>query len=43
MTYLLKGLGYKGLAKTEDAKNNLQRAVELSVGNPYASLELKEL
>jgi tetratricopeptide (TPR) repeat protein len=41
--YLLKGLGYKGLGNKEAAKENLQKAVELSVGNLYAAIELKEL
>ncbi len=41
--YLLKGLGYKGLGNSAAAKENLQKAVELSAGNLYANVELKEL
>ena len=41
--YMLKGLGYKGLGNKEAAKENLQKAVELSVGNLYAITELKDI
>ena len=41
--YLLKGFGYKGLGNSGAAKENLQKAVELSAGNLYANVELKEL
>lgn len=40
---LLKGLGYKGLGRTAEAKENLQKAVELSAGNLYAITELVDL
>jgi tetratricopeptide (TPR) repeat protein len=42
-SYLLKGLGYKGLGNTAAAKENLQKAVELSAGNLYANTELQEI
>ncbi len=38
--YTLRGLGYKGLGKTVLAKNDLQKAVELSVSNLWATIEL---
>lgn len=41
--YLLKGLGYKGLGKTEAAKENLLKAMELSASNLYAIAELKDI
>lgn len=41
--YLLKGLGYKGLGNITAAKESLKKAVELSAGNLYAGVELKEL
>ena len=41
--YLLKGLGYKGLGNSAAAKENLQKAVELSAGNLYANVELLNL
>ncbi len=41
--YLLKGLGHKGLGNGTAAKENLQKAVELSAGNLYANVELKDL
>jgi tetratricopeptide (TPR) repeat protein len=41
--YLLKGLGYKGLGNTVSAKENLQKAVDLSAGNLYANVELNNL
>jgi tetratricopeptide (TPR) repeat protein len=39
--YLLKGLGYKGLADINHAAENLKKAVELSASNLYASIELE--
>ena len=39
--YLLKGLGYKGLGDTEAATDNLKKAVELSVSNLYARVEME--
>lgn len=41
--YMLKGLGQKGMGKIADAKENLQKAVELSASNLYANEELKEI
>ncbi len=41
--YLLKGLGYKGLGNTAAAKENLQKAVELSASNLYAITELSDI
>ncbi len=41
--YLLKGLGYKGLGNKEAAKENLEKAVELSASNLYAITELQNL
>ena len=38
--YLLKGLGNKGLGNAEAARENLQKAVELSASNLYAITEL---
>ncbi|QGY46648.1 DUF5107 domain-containing protein [Maribellus comscasis] len=43
MAYTLRGLGYKGLGKNKQAKEDLSKAVELSVGNLWAQTELKEL
>jgi tetratricopeptide (TPR) repeat protein len=37
--YLLKGLGYKGLGKIEEADLNLKKAVELSASNLWAKAE----
>jgi tetratricopeptide (TPR) repeat protein len=37
--YLLKGLGYKGLGKTEEADMNLKQAVDLSASNLWANAE----
>jgi len=37
--YMLKGLGQNGMGKIADAKENLQKAVELSAGNLYAITE----
>ena len=41
--YLLKGVGYKGLGEKKLARDNLQKAVELSVSNLWANSELSEL
>lgn len=41
--YTLRGLGYKGLGKAKPAKQDLGKAVELSVGNLWATTELKGL
>jgi tetratricopeptide (TPR) repeat protein len=41
--YTLRGLGYKGLGKTSLAKEDLKKAVELSVSNLWANTELKKL
>ena len=41
--YTLRGLGYKGLGKSNLAKEDLKKAVELSVSNLWAHTELKEL
>ena len=41
--YLIKGLGYKGLGNTVAAREQLQKAVELSAGNLYAKVELNNL
>ena len=41
--YLLKGLGYKGLGKVSEARENLQRATELSSASLYAKAELEGL
>ena len=40
--YTLIGLGYKGLGKTVLAKENLEKAVELSASNLWAKLERKD-
>jgi len=39
--YLLKGLGYKGLGKTDEAKESLKKAVELSASNLFAKVEVE--
>ena len=39
--YLLKGLGYKGLGESAKANEYLQKAVELSVSNLWATIELQ--
>jgi tetratricopeptide (TPR) repeat protein len=39
--YLLKGLGYKGLGDTKSAREYLGKAVELSVSNLFATVELE--
>ena len=41
--YTLRGLGNKGLGKTVQAKEDLKKAVELSVSNLWANTELTEL
>lgn len=38
-----RGLGYKGLGKTALAKDDLKKAVDLSVSNLWANIELSEL
>jgi tetratricopeptide (TPR) repeat protein len=40
MAYTLRGLGNKGLGKSMEAKDDLQKAVELSVSNLWAQKEL---
>lgn len=37
--YTLRGLGYKGIGKTDQAKEDLKKAVELSVSNLWAKTE----
>lgn len=39
--YTLRGLGYKGLGKPSKAKEDLTKAVELSVSNLWANTELQ--
>ena len=41
--YTLRGLGYKGSGKTDMAKEDLKKAVELSVSNLWANTELKSI
>jgi tetratricopeptide (TPR) repeat protein len=41
--YTLRGLGYKGLGKTNQAKEDLETAVKLSVSNLWANTELQGL
>jgi tetratricopeptide (TPR) repeat protein len=43
MAYTIRGLGYKGLSDNENAKADLEKAVELSVGNLWAATELKNM
>ncbi len=43
IAYTLRGLGYKGLGKNKQAKEDLQNAVEWSVGNLWAQSELRNL
>lgn len=38
--YLIKGLGYKGLGDSKSSTENLKKALELSVSNLYAKVEL---
>ncbi len=40
MAYTLRGLGYKGLGKTDKAEEDLKKAIELSVSNLWARSEL---
>jgi len=41
--YTLRGLGYRGLEKTSQSREDLKKAVELSVSNLWADAELKML
>ena len=41
--YLLKGLGYTGLGSSDLAKENLKKAVDLSVSNLWAKISLGQL
>ena len=41
--YTLRGLGYKGSGKNDLAKEDLKKAVELSVSNLWANTELKSI
>jgi tetratricopeptide (TPR) repeat protein len=41
-SYMIIGLGYKGLGNKEKAKENLVKATELSAGNLWAKVELEE-
>jgi Tfp pilus assembly protein PilF len=41
--YTLRGLGYNGLGKTSQAKQDLKKAVELSFSNLWANTELKNI
>ena len=41
--YTLRGLGYNGLGKTSQAKQDLKNAVELSFSNLWANTELKNI
>jgi hypothetical protein len=41
--YLLKGLGYTGLDSSDLAKENLKKAVDLSVSNLWAKISLGQL
>ncbi len=41
--YTLRGLGYKGAGKADMAKEDLKKAVELSVSNLWANTELKSI
>ncbi len=43
MSYTIRGLGYKGLGQPKEAKADLQKAVEVSVGNLWSTIELKDL
>ena len=38
--YTLRGLGYKGLGEKDKAEEDLSRAVEISLGNLWATMEL---
>jgi tetratricopeptide (TPR) repeat protein len=39
--YLLKGLGYKGLGDIKSSTENLKKALEMSVSNLYAKVEME--
>jgi len=41
--YTLRGLGYKGLGKSDEAREDLKKAVELSASNLWANSELRSL
>ncbi len=41
--FLLKGLGFKGLGDSGKSDENLRKAVELSVSNLWANIELQNL
>jgi len=43
MAHTMRGLGFKGLGKLKEAKADLEKAVELFVGNLWANTELKEM
>ena len=43
MAYTLRGLGYNGLGEIQKAHVDLAEAVELSVSNLWASMELSAL
>lgn len=43
LSHTILGLGYKGMGKTTDAKAELKKAVEMSVSNLWASVELNEM
>ena len=43
MAHTIRGLGYKGQGETVKAKEDLQKAVELSVGNLWAATELRNM
>jgi hypothetical protein len=40
--YALRGLGYKGLGESEKATDDLQKAVDYSVSNLWAGVELQK-
>jgi tetratricopeptide (TPR) repeat protein len=41
--YTMRGLGFKGIGKSDSAMNDLAKAVDLSVDNLWAGIELKGL
>ena len=41
MSYTIRGLGFKGLGEKNKAQEDLKKAVDLSVGNLWAKIELK--
>jgi hypothetical protein len=43
INYTIRGLGYKGLEKTNLAKQDLEKAVELLVSNLWANIELGKM